>query len=190
VQVSIEDVMMAPSRDMPPSAMLALARHVRDAITDARYTEVVVAHGADSLEETAHLLAGKAAIPAAIVFTGRRLRTEGPRNLAAAITAAGDPACAGRSPRSGDYLHTARWTTYRGTTFSSGPSPPLASPVLVRRWLRRSLSAAGFAGPCPPLASPVLVRRWQRSPTTVSCRSALDLPARLARLGNPPRTLL
>lgn len=136
VQVAVEDVMTGPSWDMPPSTMLTLARRVRDAIIDERYTGVVVAQGVDTLEETAYLtdlLAGEAASRAAVVFTGATRRADdaepdGARNLAAAITAAGDPQVrgAGAMVCFDDYLHAARWATNLGTMFSSDPYTPLA----------------------------------------------------------------
>jgi L-asparaginase len=137
VSVTVEEVMTGPSWDMPPSGMLTLARRVKDAIIEERYTGVVVAHGVDTLEETAYLtdlLAGEAASRAAIVFTGAVRRADdtepdGPRNLVAAITAASEPALrgAGAVLCFDNHLHAARWATNLGTTFSSDPYTSLAT---------------------------------------------------------------
>ena len=136
MEVTVDEVMTGPSWDMSPSIMLMLARRVRDAIMDEQYTGVVVAQGVDTLEETAYLtdlLVGEAASRATVVFTGATRRADdpepdGPRNLAAAITAAGDPRLrgAGAVVCFDDYLHAARWATNLGTTFSSDPYSPLA----------------------------------------------------------------
>jgi L-asparaginase len=135
--VTVEEVMTGPSWDMPPSGMLTLARRVRDAIIEERYTGVVVAQGIDTMEETAYLtdlLAGEAASRAAVVFTGAVRRVDdadadGPRNLGAAITAAREPTVrgAGAVLCLDNHLHAARWATNLGTTFSSDPYQPLAA---------------------------------------------------------------
>jgi L-asparaginase len=137
--VDVEDVLAEPSWDMSPGTMLGLSRRIRAAILEQGYTGVVVAHGTDGLEDTAYLadlVAGLAARRGAIVFTGavRPLDdpdTDGPANLAAALTAAADPALRGAGTvvcLNGE-VHAARWATLVDTTspaaFSSAPHPPL-----------------------------------------------------------------
>jgi len=138
-----EDVRVEPSWDMSPATMLMLARRVRSAILDDGYEGVVVSHGVDTVEETAFLtdlLAGPATARAGIVFTGALRRPDdpypdGPRNLAAALTAARDPALrmAGAVVCAGDDLHAARWVTLvdalGAAAFSSAPYPPLGRVV-------------------------------------------------------------
>lgn len=62
VRVSVEDVLTEPSWDISPASMLTLARRARDAILRDGFAGVVVAHGTDTVEETAYLtdlLAGR-----------------------------------------------------------------------------------------------------------------------------------
>jgi L-asparaginase len=144
--VRAEDVLAEPGWDTSPATMLALARRVRDALADDGFDGVVVTHGTDTMEETAFLadlMAGPAAERGGIVFTGatRRaddLSADGPRNLAAAITAAADPALrgAGAVICADDHLHAARWATQvdaaGAAPFSSAPYAPLGRVVSGR----------------------------------------------------------
>jgi L-asparaginase len=132
-RVVVEDVLAEPSWDTSVSTQLALARRVRKAIAEDEFTGVVVTHGVDTCEETAFLtdlLAGPAR--GAIVFTGalRPLSDpapDGPGNLAAAVTAAADPALkgAGAVICMGDELHASRWATLTNTGYVSTPHPLL-----------------------------------------------------------------
>lgn len=145
-RVAVADVLAEPSWDISSESMLALARRARDAITVDGYDGVVVIHGTDTLEETAYLtdlLAGAAAARGSIVFTGSvrhldDLGSDGPRNLAAAITAAAAPELAGAGVVvcGNDELHAARWVSQVDATglapFSSAPMPPLARVVGTR----------------------------------------------------------
>ncbi len=136
MRVVVEDVMAEPSWDTSVSTQLALARRVHKAIAEDEFTGVVVTHGVDTLEETAFLadlLAGPAR--GGIVFTGalRSLSAavpDGPPNLAAALTAAADPALRGVGAVVclGDELHAARWATLRDG-FTSMPHPMLGRVV-------------------------------------------------------------
>ncbi|GHJ48786.1 L-asparaginase [Catellatospora sp. TT07R-123] len=143
VHVAAADVMAEPSWDISPTTMLALARRVRAALLDDGYQGVVVAHGPDTLEESAYLtdlLAGPAADRGAIVFTGglRRLDdpdADAPGNLADAITAAADPVLTGVGAvvcAAGE-LHAARLATLvdadRVALFDSGPAGPLGQVI-------------------------------------------------------------
>ncbi|MBB5868301.1 L-asparaginase [Allocatelliglobosispora scoriae] len=139
IQVIPVDVMAEPSWDTSPTTMLALARRARGAILDDGFDGVVITHGVDTIEETAwlvDLLAGPAARRGAIVLTGAvhcldGPASDGPANLAAAITAAADPAMrgAGAVVCTDGELHAARWATLRDATaaagFSSAPHPVL-----------------------------------------------------------------
>lgn len=138
-RVSTEDMLAEPSWDISPATMLALARRVRTALLDDGFDGIVVAHGVDTLAETAFLadlLAGPAAARGAIVFTGaiRCLDapgSDGSRNLTASLGAAADPALRGLGAvvcAAGE-LHAARRATLADTTrtaaFSSAPHQPL-----------------------------------------------------------------
>jgi L-asparaginase len=155
------DVLTEPAWDMTSSTMLMLARAVRTAVLDDGYDGVVVTHGLDTIEETAFLtdlLVGPAAARAGIVFTGavRRpdeLAADGPRNLAAALVAARDPALrlAGAVVCVDDDLHAARWATQVDATavagFSSAPHPPVGRVVGDR------VEPLGTPPPRPPRAA-------------------------------------
>ncbi|WP_144125804.1 asparaginase [Catellatospora sichuanensis] len=137
--VTVVDVTSEPGWDISPTTMLALGRRVRQAAGD--YDGVVLTHGVDTVEETAYLvdlMAGPAAERAAIVLTGaaRALDdddSDGPANLAAALTAAADPAARGLGAVvcAGGELHAARWVTLADASagFSSAPHGPLARVV-------------------------------------------------------------
>ncbi|MEU4426080.1 asparaginase domain-containing protein [Actinoplanes sp. NPDC024001] len=119
VDATVEHVMTEPSWDMSAATMLALAHRVRDA---AESGAVVVAHGADTVEETAFLtdlVAGPTA-RAGIVFTTELSR--------AAFTAAADPRLrqVGAVVCCGALLHAARWATHAGGSFTSAPFAPVA----------------------------------------------------------------
>ncbi|WP_432824922.1 asparaginase [Dactylosporangium sp. CA-092794] len=139
-RVEAEDVMAEPGWDMEPTTMLMLARRARSALADEGYAGVVVTHGLDTIEDTAYLtdlLAGPAAGRGGIVLTGatRALDdpdTDGPANLAAALTAAADPATAGLGAvvcLDGE-LHAARWVTLADAlnrpALTSAPHAPVA----------------------------------------------------------------
>jgi L-asparaginase len=141
--ITTEDLLTEPSWDISPATMLTIARRARDAILDDGFDGVVIAHGTDTLEDTAYLtdlLAGAAPDRGAIVFTGAMrhfddLSADGPRNLASSIAAAADPLLhrVGTVACLNDELHAARWVTKVDATsvaaFSSDPFPPLARVV-------------------------------------------------------------
>ncbi|MEU8004564.1 asparaginase domain-containing protein [Catellatospora sp. NPDC049111] len=140
-EVTVVDVTSEPGWDISPTTMLALGRRVRQAAGE--YDGVVLTHGVDTVEETAYLvdlMAGPAAERAAIVLTGavRALDdqdSDGPGNLAAALTAAAEPATRGLGAvvcAAGE-LHAARWVTLADASepggFTSAPYGPVARVV-------------------------------------------------------------
>jgi L-asparaginase len=138
-RVVVEDVLAEPSWDISTGTQLALARRVRQALTADGFAGVVVTHGIDTLEDTAFLtdlVVGPAAARGGIVFTGavRTLAgpsTDGPGNLADAITVAADPAARGAGVLVclGGELHAACWARLadpaRPAAFTSAPHPVL-----------------------------------------------------------------
>ncbi|TCO48819.1 asparaginase [Actinocrispum wychmicini] len=87
------DMMAEPSWDMPAGTMLAVARRVGKALSDEGFDGVVVTHGLDAMESTSFLTSLLVTAPGGIVFTGARRYldapgSDGPRNLAVALTAA------------------------------------------------------------------------------------------------------
>jgi L-asparaginase len=154
-RVVVEDVLAEPSWDMSVSTQLALARRIRKALAEDEFTGVVVTHGLDTCEETA-FLADLMAGPArgGIVFTGARRpladgTTDGPQNLATALTAAADPALrgAGAVIALGDELHASRWATLTHAGYSSAPKP------LLGRVIEGKVRLTSTPPPRPPLTS-------------------------------------
>ncbi|WP_426510804.1 asparaginase [Dactylosporangium sp. McL0621] len=139
VDVVVEDVLAEPGWDASPATMAATARRVRAALGEEGFHGVVVTHGADTIEEAAYLtdlVAGAAAALGAIVYTAALLPlddpdSDGPGNLAAALTAAADPALTGLGAVAclGGELHAARWVRQAATSgpgaFTSAPYAPL-----------------------------------------------------------------
>ncbi|MFI9528294.1 asparaginase [Micromonospora rosaria] len=137
--VDVDDLATGPSWDTTPATMLALARRVRTALLDDGHDAVVLTHGLDTVEETAYLtdlLLGPD-LPGPVILTGARRRpyepgADGPRNLAAALTAAADPTLrhAGVLVCADDDLHAARWVTAvdatGGPALRSDPYPVVA----------------------------------------------------------------
>lgn len=163
--VEVEDVLAEPSWDTSPATMLALARRVRTALREDGFTGVVVAHGVDTMAETAfltELVAG----PGAIVFTGaiRYLddpSSDGPGNLADALAAA--RTVRGAALCLGGKLHAPRWATFTGEGFSSPPgSFPAASLPPV---------------PGDPESNVALIKTYPGMPEAL-LRTAVDLGAR------------
>ncbi|MGI5244505.1 asparaginase domain-containing protein [Dactylosporangium sp. CA-139066] len=131
--VTVEDVMAEPAFDLTPGTMADLARRARAAL--AGFDGVVVTHGLDTIEDTA-CLADLVAGPGPIVFTGgvRALddvSSDGPGNLADALTVAADPAFAGAGALVclGGEVHAGRWVTLLDADspagLSSAPHPML-----------------------------------------------------------------
>jgi L-asparaginase len=179
--VTVEDVMTEPGWDISAATMLMLARRVRAAVLDEGFDGVVVTHGTDTVEQTAYLtdlLAGPAATRAGIVFTGavRRLDapdTDGPGNLADALTAAVDPVVrqAGTVGCFGGELHAARWITQVDAAdaagFSSRPHP------VVGRVRDGRVEPVGTPPPRPPdppgqpESDVALIRTYPDMPSTL-----------------------
>src|SRR5262249_51214120 len=94
------DVFRVGSFLLAPSDMAEIVRRAHQALADPEVLGVVVTHGTDSMEETAFLAELVHHDPRPVVFTGaQRLAaaqdTDGPRNLADAITVAAGPDAAG-----------------------------------------------------------------------------------------------
>ena len=96
VPVEGRDVLCVGSYLLTPADMAVIAREVRGVLADAAVLGVVVTHGTDTMEETAFLTELGHGDPRPVVFTGAQRPadapdTDGPRNLADAITVAADP---------------------------------------------------------------------------------------------------
>jgi L-asparaginase len=94
------DVFCVGSYLLTPGDMGEIARRAHQALADPEVLGVVVTHGTDALEETAFLADLVHSDPRPVVFTGAQRNaavadTDGPRNLADAISVAACPAAAG-----------------------------------------------------------------------------------------------
>lgn len=97
--VEVDDFGSFPGPHMSPARMWALRERVLDHLDRDDVEGVVIAHGTDTLEESAYLLARSTVTKKPIVFTGAMraasdLGWDGPANLIAAVrTAASTEAC-------------------------------------------------------------------------------------------------
>ena len=98
VAVRVRDVFRVGGFRMTLDRQHDLARVVAAELADNRVDGVVVTHGTDTTEETAFFLDLFHDDPRPVVVTGAQRAadspdSDGPRNLADAVTAAGSPAC-------------------------------------------------------------------------------------------------
>jgi L-asparaginase len=97
--VEVDDFGSYPGPHMTPARMWALRERVLEHLDQDDVEGVVIAHGTDTLEESAYLLARSSVTEKPIVFTGAMraasdLGWDGPANLIAAVrTAASREAC-------------------------------------------------------------------------------------------------
>lgn len=162
-ELAVEDWERLPGSHLDPGRMWALREHIAELASRRDADGIVVAHGTDTLEETAYVLARtmpRDAVP--VVITGA-MRTagsdewDGTRNLRDAVRVARHPAARGRGPlvvfagrifRAGTVakVHTtaldafatphadaAGDVTERGITFGGAPLPTAAEPLVPRR---------------------------------------------------------
>jgi len=204
----VEDVRAEPSWDTSPGTQLLLARRARSALLDDGYDGVVITHGLDTIEETAFLtdvLLGPAADLGAVVLTGATRclddpATDGPINLAAALTVAADPVTPGLGAvlcLDGE-LHAARRAhladTTRSPSITSAPHPRLGHIAAGRVVLTDK------APPRPPVITDLpetnvaLVKTYPGMPTSlltaVTDAGALGVVVEGTGRGNVPVELL
>lgn len=97
----VENWAMLPACHLGPDRLWALRERVRQIAESGKVRGIVIAHGTDTLEETAYLLDRTLAHDVPVAITGA-MRTsndehwDGPRNLLDAATVAADPESAGR----------------------------------------------------------------------------------------------
>ncbi|MEU6948228.1 asparaginase [Streptomyces sp. NPDC046316] len=136
--VELRDFRRLPSSSLTFEDLAALAQEIRDTVAEG--SGVVVVQGTDTLEETAFLLDLLCETSRPVVVTGAMRRpdlpgADGPANLAAAITVAADPGCAGLGVLVvlADEIHAARHVrkthTTSVTTFASPGAGPLGAVV-------------------------------------------------------------
>jgi L-asparaginase len=135
LEVRPRDVAQISSRNTTPGDMWDLAVAVREEIR-AGAAAVVVTHGTDTMEETAYALALLVDTTVPVVLTGAMrppytAGTDGPANLAAAVSAAATPALAAYGPVvvHQDEIHVATWVTKLYSTRVAAFASPAAGPV-------------------------------------------------------------
>lgn len=139
VEVTAIDVLAVPSRAMSLADVLQLVARVEALASAASAPDgVVISQGTDTLEETAYLFALMCRAQLPVVLTGAMrpgalAGSDGPANLAAAISVAAQPAAAALGPLLvfGDEIHAARRATKVHTSRPAAFASPGAGPVGV-----------------------------------------------------------
>ena len=163
------------SWNLAPPQMLEIARLAERLLAD--HEGVVVAHGTDTLEETAALLSFAIRAPGTVVVTGAMRaadepQSDGAANLRAACATAADPAARGRGALVvlGDEVHLATRVTKRHSAALAAFGSPVGGPVAV-------LDGDRVVWLAPP-----------SSPTTYDVSHAdADVPLLAAAPGSPVR---
>jgi L-asparaginase len=133
-RLSLEDYSRLPGPHVTPDWMWRLRGHVASILDDPAVDGVVVAHGTDTLEETAFLLDLTLDSPKPVVFCGA-MRTvsepgwDGPANIMSAVRTAVHPESSGRGVliAVGEEIHAAaeasKWHTQSLHAFRSAHGP-------------------------------------------------------------------
>jgi L-asparaginase len=136
-RLTLDEYSRLPGPHVTPPWMWALRQHVSSLLADPGTDAVVIAHGTDTLEETAFLLDLTLDSPKPVVFCGA-MRTvsepgwDGPANLLAAVRTAVHPESCGRGVliTLDEEIHAAaeatKWHTQHLAAFRS-PHGPLGS---------------------------------------------------------------
>ena len=122
-QVSIEQLSNVGSQDMTFAIMIALARRINALLAAGEADGVVVTHGTDTMEETAHFLNLTVKSKKPVILTGSMrpstaVSADGPLNLYNAVSVAADPEAADRGVLvvMNDRIHGAHSLTKTDTT--------------------------------------------------------------------------
>jgi L-asparaginase len=156
VPVEGRDVLRVGSYVLSPPDMIEIVHEAHRALVDASVLGVVVTHGTDTMEETAYLAELGHDDPRPVVFTGAQRPadapdSDGPRNLANAITVAASPEARGRGVLIcfDGAIFAARGTRKTQTVATGAFSAPDAGPIgLVRDG---KLAFTALPGRFPPV---------------------------------------
>ncbi len=151
--VRVTDFGLLQSWNIGPDVMREIASVVSDALGHDDVAGVVVTHGTDTMEETAFALDLLVDSAKPVVITGAMRNAsdvafDGPRNLAAAVRVAVDPASRGRGTLlvMNDEIHAARYVTKTHTTaLGTFASPETGALGLIDDrgvWFRNELPSA------------------------------------------------
>ena len=130
-----EQVAQLDSKDMDFATWQLLARRVAHHLARSDVAGIVITHGTDTLEETAYFLHRLLAPRKPVVLTAAMrpatsLQTDGPQNLADAVSVARAPGAQGVLAVLAGRVHGAvdvlKLHSYRLDAFSSGDAGPLA----------------------------------------------------------------
>ena len=134
-RLEAEQVAQVDSKDMGFDVWLALAARVAHHLARPQVAGIVIAHGTDTLEETAYFLHRVFAPAKPVVLTGAMrpassLQADGPQNLRDAIAVAAASGAAGVLVAMAGAVHggdaVRKVHPYRLDAFSSGDSGPVA----------------------------------------------------------------
>jgi L-asparaginase len=158
VEVRVRDVVRVGGFRMTLDRVHGLARAVATELRDESVAGVVVAHGTDTIEESAFFLDLFHADPRPVVVTGAQRAadapdSDGPRNLADAVTAAAAPAARGLGVLIGfgGGLFPARGTVKTHTLAADTFANPSGGPLGWVHGGRVGVATAPRRGPALPL---------------------------------------
>lgn len=132
--LQVEQVVQIDSKDMAFSVWAALAARCNQLLADPEVRAIVIAHGTDTLEETAWFLHSVLDTPKPVVLTcamrpATAIAPDGPQNLLDAMAVATAPGAHGVLVVCAGAIHSARQVQkvhpYRVDAFSSGEAGPL-----------------------------------------------------------------